>query len=79
MSTPPQCLQIDASLAIVLLSICEYARGPLSPQDVLTCMAEALYVHPLLLEAFEAAGIDPDEVPFPEVPTLADRFWGRAG
>jgi hypothetical protein len=54
----------------VALEICDMIQGPMEPTDVAKVVRMAAYLTPMLEEAFETQGINPDDVDLPEFPLL---------
>jgi len=52
------------------LEITDLMSGALGTEDVVKVIRMAKYLTPVLEKAFEAAGLDPNEVDLPEVPKL---------
>lgn len=63
-------IELPESVAVVLLDMAEALSGPLSDKEAAFALREARYVMPHLIAAFETAGMDPNEVEFPEIPLM---------
>lgn len=63
-------LLLEAEDARTALEICDLMQGPMEPAEVAHVVRMAAYLTPMLEEAFETQGIDPNDVDLPEFPLL---------
>lgn len=64
-------IELDPVHAAVLLDIVDLLSGVGDTDEVMKALVAARYAVPWLVEAFEAAGIDPDEIERPEMKLVA--------
>lgn len=63
-------IELPDEVAVVVLDCIASMEGPQDPMRVAYSFREARYLLPKLVEAFEAAGIDPEGIVRPELPLL---------
>jgi hypothetical protein len=67
----PLTVALQPEDAAVLWDLLDAMHGPMEPGEAADLFRKARYALPKLQAAFDAAGLDPDDVARPEVPLIA--------
>lgn len=63
-------VELKPENARVALEICDMLEAPMEPGDVARVIRMAVYLRPILEDAFVQSGLDPDDVAMPTIPLI---------